>query len=273
MMRAAAPAPPAPQAEAAQPAEASEPPSPAAKRPTGRWIIWASVAVLVGGLGVAIAVRVNAVGVKVGAMVAIPGGTFTKGPRDDSVTVTVAVFAMDRTEVTVAAYKACVEAGKCSAAGTGQDCNWGVSGRDNHPINCVDWKQATTYCEAQGKRLPSDDEWVWAGRGGEAHRSYPWGNEAPAGQLCWSGDGKGPRQSTCPVSSYPAGHSKHGVHDLAGNVSEWTSSPWAGGLSRRVRGGSWNNEDAYLMLDGIGGIYAEPGERHFRLGFRCARTQ
>ena len=221
-------------------------------------------------------------------MVSIPGGSFEMRDREDSVTV--ASFEMDRTGVTVAAYRACVEAGKCPAgqttgywsyreqASVTPHCNWGRSGRDNHPMNCVDWNAAKTYCEAQGKRLPTEAEREWAARGGEEGRIYPWGNEAPAGQLCWNGEGndlgKGQRKSTCPVSSYPAGHSKHGVHDLAGNVWEWTSSAFqAGGRPlRAVRGGHWE----YLISSFFGassGVRRLLWYRSYDVGFRCVRTR
>ena len=220
-----------------------------------------------------------------GEMVAVPGGSFTM-TEERKEAVTVASFEIDRTGVTVAAYKACVEAGKCPAGQTsqyamskelsGEHCNWGKAGRDDHPMNCVNLNAATTYCDAQGKRLPTEEEREWAARGGEEGRTYPWGNEAPAGQLCWDGEGndvgKGRRKSTCPVSSYPAGHSKHGVHDLAGNVWEWTSSPWSSGSRLRVfRGGSWKIGDPGSMRaayrDRSGPLY-----RVSEGGFRCARS-
>ena len=206
-------------------------------------------------------------------MVSIPGGRFTMGDRKD--TVTVAAFELDRTAVTVAAYKACVKAGRCSAPGDSPGCNWPASGRDNHPINCVAWNEAKSYCGAQGKRLPSEEEREWAARGGEEGRIYPWGNEAPADQLCWSGDGndlgKGQRKSTCPVSSYPQGHSKDGIHDLAGNVLEWTSgASEIYGWLRMVRGGSWSmGIPSYMRAAWRGG---EPSNRTLGVGFRCARS-
>jgi len=55
-------------------------------------------------------------------------------------------------------------------------CNWRRADRRNHPVNCVDWAQSKAYCERQGKRLPTEDEWEWAARGGVNGWNYPWGN-------------------------------------------------------------------------------------------------
>jgi len=55
----------------------------------------------------------------------------------------VEAFVIDRREVMVAEYAACVRAGRCAPAKTGGSCNTGVAGRAKHPINCVDWSQAT----------------------------------------------------------------------------------------------------------------------------------
>ena len=124
-------------------------------------------------------------------MAAIPGGTYTMGDRRD--TVTVGAFCLDVTEVTVSAFGTCVSSGACSSDGLGTQsydgkdqgkgaCNWGIPGREKHPINCVDWSQSATYCHAQGKRLASEEEWEWAARGGDEGRAYPWGNAELASQ-------------------------------------------------------------------------------------------
>ncbi|MFT3764563.1 MAG: SUMF1/EgtB/PvdO family nonheme iron enzyme [Minicystis sp.] len=158
-------------------------------------------------------------------MALVPAGTFSLGKAKKETKA----FCIDVTEVTVAAYRACVDAGVCTTKGLDEygPCNWGALGRDRHPINCLSWHQAARYCSHVGKRLPSEEEWFHAAYGGDG-RAYPWGNDAPSGQLCWDGEGnalgKGKRAgTTCPVGSYPAGRSPFGLEDMAGNVWEWTT--------------------------------------------------
>ena len=82
-----------------------------------------------------------------------------------------------KSEVTVAQYRACVEAGKCSKPETKSDhkyFNWGYTDRDKHPVNGVDWNQAKSFCEWAGGRLPTEDEW-YAEASNKGSRKYPWG--------------------------------------------------------------------------------------------------
>lgn len=229
-----------------------------------------------------------------GGMVAIPAGDFMMGSDDYEdekpvLRVHVNGFSMDVTEVTVSAYQACVSAGGCAPAPTTVDwsgiteqgrskysgyCNGGKSEKGNHPINCVSWDQATAYCGWAKKRLPTEEEWEYAARGTEG-RKYPWGGEAPASQLCWQREASG--QGTCAVGSYPAGRSPFGLQDMAGNVSEWTSSLYSEnysknrtGPARVSRGGGW----FHVGLSNVRGADRRrnaPSDRSFDLGFRCAR--
>jgi len=145
-------------------------------------------------------------------------------------------------------------------------------------MNCVDWFQSVTYCHAQGKRLPTEEEWEWAARGGSAGWVYPWGNVAPDVQVCWSGFettgrmgvGFPKRTGTCVVGSRRSGDAPGGIHDLAGNVQEWTSSNYDARVDFRVyRGGHWLDDKASHVRAGVRGV-GGPLDRDSRLGFRCA---
>ncbi|MES1186028.1 MAG: SUMF1/EgtB/PvdO family nonheme iron enzyme [Myxococcales bacterium] len=151
-----------------------------------------------------------------------------------------APYCLDETEVTVGAYRACVEQGACTKPHDKQfHCNFRYRDREQHPINCVTWQQADQFCTAQGERLPTEAEWEYAARGGERYLEYSWGNEAPDGRTCWK------QAHSCAVKSYAAG--AFGLFDMTGNVWEWVSDyygpyPWppASGFSRVYRGGSWS---------------------------------
>jgi formylglycine-generating enzyme len=225
-------------------------------------------------------------------MVLVPSGAFQRGcntavdsecASDESPykTITLSAFKIDKTEVTVSAYKACVNAGECSAPNTGNSCNWNVSGREDHPINCVDWAQANAYCAWAGKRLPTEAEWEKAARGTEG-RKYPWRNSAID---CTKANRLGCVGSTTSVGDYPSGASPDGALDMAGNVWEWvtdwydsgyyatspTTDPEgpSSGRYRVLRGGSWGTGPAYARASSRAWDY--PGNRLVLSGFRCAQ--
>jgi len=172
-------------------------------------------------------------------------------------------FAIDKTEVTVADYKKCMDAGKCTQPGTGSLCNWGVSGRKNHPVNCVDWGQAAAYCKWVGKRLPTEAEWEKAARGTDG-RKYPWGNTWDEKKANVGSSG------TVPVDSYADVESPYGALNMAGNVWEWTAD-WYDEehKDRSVRGGSWLTNPQYARVSSRYRVV--PGPRVDDIGFRCAR--
>jgi len=199
----------------------------------------------------------------------LSGGTFRLADGRDA---KVLPLCMDVTEVTVSAYARCVDVGACSAdkLECGAAATWGKKGAAANPINCVDWFEADTYCRVHGKRLPSEEEFEWAARGGRRAQTYPWGREPPGNRACWDGDGngagKGERKDTCKVGAHLKARSPDGIDDLAGNVREWTSTESE--RFRVLRGGSWGDSLPEFLSAGFRGWNA-PDERMELIGFRC----
>jgi formylglycine-generating enzyme required for sulfatase activity len=223
-------------------------------------------------------------------MLLLPGGRFTMGSADKSTPpnehpphdVTVAPFWIDRTEVTVRAYRACVDQRACARpAKSSATCTYDLDDAEL-PVSCVTWQDADAYCLFAGKRLPQESEWEFAARGVHGAR-YPWGGYATscafAATLLREATGK-----TCTpgrpsrVGAHPMGASVWGVLDLSGNVEEWTadwyaetyagSSPRAG-ASHTLRGGGWlSSPSGARTTSRDWGSALEAGPN---VGFRCAR--
>ena len=234
----------------------------------------------------------------------IPGGTGRMGksratPRHDIMApwpdhdVTIKTFRMSQSEVTVAQYRACVTAGKCTAPGEGNKCNWGAAGHSRHPVNCVDWQQARAFCRWAGGRLPSETEWEYAARGGGRALVFPWGNsgkDACKRRAVMPGAGCPSRQTTATVCSKRAGNTRHGLCDMAGNVHEWVEDCFHRNYKGAPTDGSaWTTDCMYpaakkggrmvfrgsAFTGGSGNVYdrdaTSPRQGYFGRGFRCAK--
>lgn len=207
--------------------------------------------------------------------VVVPEGSFRWAEAPTLAEVHVRSFEMMESAATVAQYASCVDAGRCTPPNAGAYCNGRRADRADHPINCIDWAQASAFCEWASGRLPTEAEREFAARGTTA-RTYPWGSTGPRDQLCWSGIRR--RAHTCPVASFSSGRSPFGLFDLAGNVWEWTADPWsaspggavAGALRRVVRGGCWSNDLAEVLRIGVR-FGVDPMDRYDDLGARCVR--
>jgi len=202
------------------------------------------------------------------------GATFGNGDTEERPLheVVLAGFWLDRTEVTVDRYRACVAAGDCPEPNVGAFCNGSLPDRDKHPINCIDWHAAHAYCTWQSGRLPTEAEWEYAASGGSEKRKFAWGEEEPdTRRACYFHAG------SCPVGSFAPG--AFGLSDMSGNVWEWTSSwfaPYpeeaAEGHVRVYRGGSWSRRFPKWLRNTLRNRFA-PEQWSASLGVRCARTK
>lgn len=148
---------------------------------------------------------------------------------------------------------------------------------DDLPVVGIDWEDAEKYCawlnqlappEMKSEfvfRLPTEEEWEWAASGGQ--RVYPWGNTEPTEAHANFGE-HGSR--LLPVHAHPLGATPEGVHEMAGNVWEWTASSVQTKPEKRlVRGGAAFNEANVLQCLARD---SHVKERSRFVGFRVVRA-
>jgi iron(II)-dependent oxidoreductase len=158
----------------------------------------------------------------------------------------------------------------------------------DEPVVHVSFFEAQAYAAWAGKRLPTEVEWEKAARFDPAtgrSRRFPWGDEDPTPAHANLGQR---HLQPAAAGSYPAGASPLGVHQLIGDVWEWTSSGFSdypgfapfpyreysevffGGDYRMLRGGSFGTDTA--VCRGTFRNWDHPVRRQIFAGFRCARN-
>ncbi|WP_374689380.1 formylglycine-generating enzyme family protein [Promineifilum sp.] len=214
-------------------------------------------------------------------LVRVPGGPFPYGETPVE-HLDLPTFHIGRTPVTNAAYKRFLDANPDHRVpflddGDAWPYNWDPvarlypAGRDDHPVVLVSWDDARAFCGWAGLRLPTEQEWEKAARGVDARR-YPWGDDDADPALANYGGNAG---ETTPVEVYsPDSDSPYGAADMAGNVWEWTASPYdedgpaSVSGARTLRGGAWDSEELELESNFRRG--REPELRAPNVGFRVA---
>ncbi len=192
------------------------------------------------------------------------------------------------------------------------------SAYNNYPVVGVTWDQARAYCNFKSKlksdyneslkkrkqkpvafRLPTEAEWEYAARGGKENATYPWGgpylmddrgcylaNFKPKRGNYIEDEKKGTYTYTAPVKSFAK--NGFGLYDMAGNVSEWTESPYNNSTyefsstlnpylsnqafkqpNKSVRGGSWKDV-GYLLMTGYRDFENKDSARSY-IGFRTVQ--
>ncbi len=188
-------------------------------------------------------------------------------------------YGIDRTEVTHAAWRLCVTAGRCPPSRIRDDDARLASPR--MPVTGITWDDAAQYCAFVGGRLPTEAEWERASRGARRQR-FPWGRIYNSQLANHGRSPAGPDASdgfalAAPVGSFPAGASPYGLLDVAGNAWEWTESrPSADDVGlgadasvyRVVRGGSWSQPAEAMRVTNR--VWVPAGEDRSDLGLRCA---
>jgi hypothetical protein len=211
-------------------------------------------------------------------------------------------FCIDRVEVTINAYRRCVERGACGKPAEQIGCTiaqskvvFGMEGASmitGLPVNCVTFADAANFCSLVDKRLPTEAEWEYAAKGHDS-RPFPWGsappsvsllnacdreckdllgrlgNSVPAGAFLESDH----FAAAAPVGSFPLGASPFRALDMAGNVAEWVDggacAPDAGDCSRPALGGSWSDGGSAIAAHWRQVLPAEHSSP--TVGFRCVR--
>jgi formylglycine-generating enzyme required for sulfatase activity len=204
-------------------------------------------------------------------IVRVDGGLLRIGPGDweaqgavEPLVEAVAPFLLDAFEVTEARYIECEASGACTPIAH--------TGEPGRAVASVSLDEAARFCAWAGGSLPTSAELAFAASGPKSSR-YPWGDTgAVCRRAAW-----GLRDGPCSTGadgpelagSHPDGRTPSGIHDLSGNVAEWTRPARAGAATTEARGGSWADGVASALRTWNRRIV--PGAaRSPEIGFRCA---
>ena len=221
-------------------------------------------------------------------MVVIPAGSFMMGSTQGNVTerpwheVKIESFAIGRYEVTQGQWKAAMGYNPSRFLACGENC----------PVESVSWENVQIFIEklnaktGQSYRLPSEAEWEYACRSGGSH-TYCGGDDV--NMMSWYGSGSTPRGNS-EGRTHPVGLMRPnpwGLHDMSGNVYEWTQDCWHDNYSgapsngsswvsdcdsdkRVVRGGSWVS--FLTEMHSSSRLWFPSRNKYATIGFRLVRN-
>jgi eukaryotic-like serine/threonine-protein kinase len=211
-----------------------------------------------------------------GRMILVPEGAFqfNSAPEVPAQTVSLRAFYVDETEVSNAEYRHFCEATGHTAPNAPD-----YVAHPDYPVSNISYEDAAAYAAWAGRRLPTEEEWEKAARGTDG-RSYPWGNSP------WTDNIPDKMQ---PVISEPLRKSPYGAYNMAGNVWEWTATPYTptltdtAGMKHLLNGQSFSTDWRAIK----GGSFASGSKEGFNvathrglpidarslwIGFRCVRS-
>jgi len=218
----------------------------------------------------------------------IPGGEFTAGAveqdrraelDEEPRKVTVGAFRIDTFLVTNGQYRVYLEDMKIPESENPDFWDDSDADKENHPVVGVSQKEVQAYAQWLNtlfdikKRLPTEDEWEKAARGG-MEGIYPWGDESPKDDVRANYNGNNRFDGTSPVGSFKNGVNAFGLFDMAGNVWQWTSTSSVeetgeGPVNIIVKGGSWMDGPNELRVSNRNEL--DPSQQYGDVGFRLVR--